>query len=86
MRLPSETKLIARSLLARRLIRLVRHAVRAHRCWPVAHCQENVPGFLFGLDVLRRLHHSLERVATVDDIAVLAGLDNVFDETDVLPT
>ena len=48
------------------------------------HGEHDVPRLLAGLDVLARLDHVLERVAPVDDRAVLPRLDELFQEEDVL--
>src|ERR1700694_2123271 len=46
--------------------------------------QDDVPGLLLRFDVPRRLDHFLQGVATIDDRPVLAGLDELLEEEDVL--
>ena len=62
-----------------------------YRSWTTAligaatvHGQDDVAGLLPRLDVPRRLDDVLERIGAVDDRAVLARLDQLLDEEDVL--
>src|ERR1700745_4356879 len=49
----------------------------------IAYRQDHVADLLLRLDVPRRVDHLLERIAPVDDRAVLSGLDQLFQEQHV---